>query len=216
MNRELKKLAKKKPVVVSIGDVAASGGYYIAVAGDRIFISPGSVTGSIGIWFGKVVITELLDRLGITRTTFERGKNASLMSTDRKLTAEELEGVRERLQVYYDVFVERVAEGRNKKAAEVEELAQGRVWSGSRALESGLADESGGSYEALQYLKAQAGIASTRPVTLVHYPRKSMSEALAASLTGASAQGGLADTFEQIALGIMGTHLWAVDPWLLD
>lgn len=216
MNRELKKLAKKKPVVVSIGDVAASGGYYIAVAGDRIFLSPGSVTGSIGIWFGKVVITELLDRLGIGRTKFERGKNASLMSTDRKLTAEELEGVRVRLQVYYDIFVQRVAEGRDKKAAEVEELAQGRVWSGRRALENGLADESGGSYEALQYLKSQAGIASSRPVTLVHYPRKSMSEAFAASLTGASASDNLTDTIEQIALQVLGTHLWAVDPWLLQ
>jgi len=214
MNRELKKLAKKKPVVVSIGNMAASGGYYVAVAGDRIFISPGSVTGSIGIWFGKVVITELLDKLHITRSHFSRGKNASLMSMDRKLTPDELEEVRSRLQVYYDVFVERVVEGRKKTKEDVEKLAQGRVWSGQRAVESGLADEIGGSLEALQYLKSRAGLDASRPVTLVHYPRKSMSEALASSLTGASASGSLADTLQEIVLQLAGTNLWAIDPWL--
>jgi len=217
MNRALARVAAVKPVAVSMGNTAASGGYYLAVAGHRIFAMPGTVTGSIGIWFGKVVATGLLDKLKIRRVQMDRGKNASLLSYDRRLTPEELEEATQRMAETYQLFIQRVSEGRNMTPAQVETLAQGRVWSGQRAVENGLADEQGGALEALAWLKNRLGMPADRRIELVHYPLKSFGERLAEAFTGAAAgsavQSEMAAMLESLAR-LADTGTWAMDPWL--
>ncbi len=217
INRALRDLALVKPLVVSIGNVAASGGYYAAVASDRIFIMPGSVTGSIGIFFGKVVASELLDKLRIRRYRFDRGRNASILSLDRRLTDEEMKEVLTRISDLYDLFLSRVAKARGKKKEEVDALGQGRVWSGERAVGNGLADEEGGVLEALAYLKAQAGIAPDREVKLRYFPRPGFSQLIQQAITGSSAEtGDEAENLLQLIEMITTTYTWAIDPWLAD
>jgi protease-4 len=217
MNRALLELAKRKPLVVSVGNVAASGGLYLAVASPEIFVSTGSVTGSIGIWFGKIVASGLLDKLQVHRTDFRRGRNAGLLDLDRRLTEEELGAMASRLQEMYDLFLDRVGEGRELSREEVEKSAQGRVWTGSDALERKLADTEGGCLEALDSLRHRARIDADQPVEIVYYPQPTLQELLSRTFTGAgaatTAQESLEGLFQFIAeLG--PTHLWAVDPWL--
>jgi protease IV len=215
MNRSLTELASKKPVVVSIGNMAASGGYYVAVAGQRIFISSGSVTGSIGVWFGRVVISGLLDRLGVSRTSFTRGKNAGVMNMDYRLNEEQMGIAQARIQEIYELFRSRVAAGRKRTVEEIEELAQGRVWTGKGALENGLADSEGGCLEALEYVLKEVGIDSERKVELVYYPQRTFGQ-MVRSMGGAE----LSEEW-LVELGSVIRHLtmttsWAIDPWLAN
>lgn len=181
LNRKVRAAAKRKPLVVSIGSYAASGGYYAAAPAPRIFILPGSITGSIGVVYGKPVISGLLDLLKIRREHSVRGKHADLESLDRRLSDEELAHVREQLGALYELFMERVAEGRKMKPERVRSLAQGRVWLGAEALKNGLADQDGGVLEALEYLLDQVGDRRAHPPELVYLPRTSL---LAAILGG--------------------------------
>ena len=144
-------LAKKvKPVVVSMGDVAASGGYYIACAANKIYASPNTITGSIGV-FGVMFNGQkfLNNKLGITIDTVKTGKHSDLGSIYRPLTADERAVIQQEVEHVYDVFTKKVAEGRKKTQAEIDSIGQGRVWSGTDAMKIGLIDAFGGLNDAI-------------------------------------------------------------------
>ncbi len=148
-----------KPVVVSMGEVAASGGYYVASAADAIVAEPVTLTGSIGVVGGKLNLEGLYRRLGIGREGVERGARAGLFSESRGFTADEAQTLRRTMQESYRTFVARVAEGRGLAQSAVEAVAQGRVWSGQRARTLGLVDRAGGPLEAIAEARARAELA---------------------------------------------------------
>jgi protease-4 len=165
--RELIRAKEKgKPVVASMGDVAASGGYYVAVAADEIYAEPSTITGSIGVFIGKFDLEELYHSLGLRFVTNKRGKSADLFSSARAMTEEERRMMQQWVDVFYEQFVERVAQGRHLPRERVGELARGRVWSGQQAVERGLIDKLGGLREAIQAAKVRAGIAPEELVVL--------------------------------------------------
>ncbi len=167
---QLKRLAKKKPLVFSMSDVAASGGYYMAMTGDPIIAYPGTITGSIGVIYGKANLRGLYAKLGMNREILKRGRYADLDSAFQPLTPEGRARLRETIDFIYDGFLKRVAEGRRKKREEIEPFAQGRVWSGLRAREHGLVDETGGLDEAVALLRRKAGIPDEELIRLSVYP----------------------------------------------
>ncbi len=150
--RAVKQLDKHKPVVISLGPIAASGGYYLAAAGRRIFAEPGSLTGSIGVVAGKVNGSRLLGELGVYREEVERGRFAGMSSPWRAFSEAERGKLRESMEACYELFLQRVAEGRRMSRDEVHSIAQGRVWTGTRAHQIGLVDSLGGPAEALATL----------------------------------------------------------------
>ncbi len=158
MHRELVRLRAEKPVVASLADVAASGGYYLAAAADEIHAEDASVTGSIGVVGGKVDLSKLYERLGVVKETVERGARSGIYSEDRAFSPPERRVLRRELGEIYDIFLRRVADGRRLDRAEVERIAQGRVWSGAHAVEIGLVDRLGGPLEALVRARRRAGL----------------------------------------------------------
>lgn len=168
--REMNLLTKKKPLVVSFSDVAASGGYYIAMTGDTILAYPGTYTGSIGVVFGKPALRGLYNKLGITKDMITRGRFAAIDSDYRPLTQEEILKLEEGVAASYRDFVAKVAKSRRKSYEEVHQVAQGRVWLGSQAKPRGLVDELGGLDRAIELVKQKAKIPAAEKVTLVPYP----------------------------------------------
>jgi protease-4 len=161
----------KKPVVVSMGDVAASGGYYIACNANKIVAEPTTITGSIGVFLGKPVIKGLYDWLGVTNEYVLRGKNAGLFRETEKFTPEErAKMVEQTNSIYFDNFVPKVAKGRNKSVEEVNTLGQGRVWTGTQAKANGLIDEFGGLEKAISIAKELAGLPADEDVRRVVFP----------------------------------------------
>ncbi len=170
--REMNLLSKKKPVVISMSDSAASGGYYMAMTGDPIVAYPGTLTGSIGVVFGKPNLHGLYDKLGIDKDTLKRGRFADLDSDYQPLSDEGRTKLREGIDENYRAFVTKVATARKRKFEDVEPLAQGRVWLGDQAKDRGLVDQLGGIDKAIEVVKQKAGIAKDTKVTLVAYPPK--------------------------------------------
>ena len=168
--REVKELSRRKPVVISMSDVAASGGYYIAMSGDPIVAYPGTLTGSIGVVYGKPDLSGMHEKLGINVEILKRGRYADVDSTSQPLTPEGRAKLREGIDAIYKGFVERVAAGRKRPYEEIEKLAQGRVWLGSQAKANGLVDELGGLNQSLALLKKKAGIAEGDSVRIILYP----------------------------------------------
>ncbi len=166
----LKRLSKKKPVVFSMSDVAASGGYYMAMTGDPIVAYPGTITGSIGVIYGKVNLRGLYGKLGINKEILKRGRFADLDSDFQKLTPEGRAKLRETIDFIYAGFLKRVAEGRKKKVEDIEPFAQGRVWSGTRAREHGLVDATGGIDAAVALMRQKTGVKEDEPVRLAVFP----------------------------------------------
>jgi protease-4 len=166
--REVMLTQKKKKVYVSMGDVAASGGYYIATPADRIFAEPTTITGSIGV-FGMIPYTGqmLENKLGIT---FDRVQthNHAVMSTNRKLTPDELAMVQEEVNGIYTQFMERVAKGRKLSLTRVNQIARGRVWTGKDALSIGLVDELGNLSDVIAYAKKQI---KQKDAKVLYYPK---------------------------------------------
>ena len=160
-----------KPVVVSMGDVAASGGYFISMAADAIVAQPGTVTGSIGVLTGKPVISEMLGKAGITTDSVVLGPHAAMFSTSAPFTEQEWQIVDRWLDHIYADFTGKVAAGRGLTADRVHELAKGRVWIGADAHDSGLVDELGGIDDAARIARTRAGLPACAP--LVPYPRLS-------------------------------------------
>ncbi|MDP6125503.1 MAG: signal peptide peptidase SppA, partial [Candidatus Latescibacteria bacterium] len=159
-----------KPVIVSMGDVAASGGYYVACAADTILAPPGAVVGSIGVFSGKMVMTDLYSKLGINTVILKRGRNADVYSSQQSLTDEQWEMLRKGVRDVYDVFVDRVAEGRNMNAADVDSLGRGRFYSGESALKYGLVDQLGGLYDALDIALEMAELEDASLLVLPETP----------------------------------------------
>jgi protease-4 len=170
--REMRETRRRKPVIVSMGDVAASGGYYIAMAGDVIVAEPGTITGSIGVFGGKFTLRGLYDKLGISKEIVTRGKSAALFSDYRPWDDEERARIRAMMESFYRDFVGRVAEHRGKTYDEADALAQGRVWSGAEARQHGLVDRLGGLETAIGVAKEKAGIAPAQDVALVVLPAR--------------------------------------------
>jgi protease-4 len=177
--REVQLTRRVKPVVASMGDYAASGGFYVAMGADAIVAEPGTITGSIGVFSGKFSMRGLYGKLGISQETVQRGRNASLFSSYEPWNDEQRAKVRALNQAFYDTFVSKAAEGRHKTAAEIEELAQGRVWTGREAAASGLVDALGGLDEAVRLARQRARIPAGQGVQLVVLPEtKGFFEAL--------------------------------------
>ena len=161
----------KKPVVVSMGDVAASGGYYIACNANKIVAQPSTVTGSIGVFLGKPVVKGLYDWLGVTNEYILRGKNAGLFRETEKWTPEErAKMVDQTNSIYFDNFIPKVAKGRNKSVEEANTLGQGRVWTGTQAKANGLIDEFGGLEKAIDIAKQLANLPAEKDVKRVILP----------------------------------------------
>ncbi|MBW2313103.1 MAG: signal peptide peptidase SppA [Deltaproteobacteria bacterium] len=186
--RSIMLVREKKPVVVSMGDVAASGGYYMAAAGDAVLAEAGTITGSIGVVGGKLDVSGLYERLGIGRESVERGARAGLESETRSFTPDEREALRSDMRGLYDLFLERVAEGRGLPADAVARCAQGRVWSGDAARGHGLVDALGGPLEALVEVRRRAGLTEGERIVLELHPRMPRFEGLR-SLVGLSSGG---------------------------
>jgi protease IV len=172
MLREVRLLSKKKPTVISFSDTAASGGYYIAMTGDPIVSYPNTVTGSVGVVYGKINLRSLYDKIGVNKEILVRGANAAIDSDYTPLTEQARAKLREGIDEIYHEFVSRVAEGRKKKWSEVEPLAQGRAWLGSQAKQNGLVDELGGLDKSIELLKKKVGLRPDERVELVPYPPK--------------------------------------------
>jgi protease-4 len=180
--QSLKELARKKPVVISMSDVAASGGYYISMTGDPVVAYPGTITGSIGVIYGKVNLKGLYDKLGISTDTLKRGRFADIDSETQPLSPEARKKLRESIESIYNGFLKRVADGRRTTADKIEPLAQGRVWLGNDALRIHLVDELGGIDRAIEVLQRKARLPLDREARLVVFPgRKSFWERLMGS-----------------------------------
>ncbi|MGH7550161.1 MAG: signal peptide peptidase SppA [Gemmatimonadota bacterium] len=209
----IERLAEQLPVVISMGDVAASGGYYIAAAGDWIVASPSTITGSIGV-FGVIFnAQETWDKLGVSWDSVKTNPAADFPTMIRPLNETERETFRSVIADIYRSFVERVAEGREMSVAEVDRVAQGRVWTGAQALRQGLVDAVGGLDAALAAAREEAGIAADAPLELRIYPApeglvERLRDALALRSLGEGAAPRAAAGVEQAmalaALGKMG------------
>jgi protease-4 len=145
------RVAKDKPVIISVGNMAASGGYYLACSGERIFADPAAIVGSIGVVGGKFVTKDLYDKMGITTQTFSRGKNADLFGSDTEFTDKQRKMVQGWMTETYDQFTQRVMSTRGNKIAKIEDVAQGRVFIADQAKDLGLVDEIGGLDKAIAY-----------------------------------------------------------------
>lgn len=167
----LKKLAAEKPVVISMSNVAASGGYYVsALPGMPILATGSTITGSIGVLGGKFALGELYSKLGVKKEIIARGKRASYHSDYMEYTAEELEKLNEDIEAFYKDFVTKMAECRGRPYEDIDAVAQGRVWTGRQALEHGLADKRGGLLAALAEIRVRLNLDEEAPLGLIHEP----------------------------------------------
>ena len=168
--RAVERAAKKKPIVASLANTAASGGYYVACAADKVLAHGMSLTGSIGVFGGKVVLEDLLRRQGLTVHTYSRGEHASMFDFDRPFQPGERLHLERMLEESYRTFVERVSTKRAIAAPEIASVAEGRVWSGLQARRIGLVDALGGYSAAARELRQLASIPAEEPLGLQAYP----------------------------------------------
>jgi protease-4 len=171
MWRQMNLLSKKKPLVISMSDLAASGGYYIAAPAETIVAQPSTLTGSIGVFGGKFVTGGLYEKLGLRIESTSIGKHAEMNSPARPFNADEVKKVDEHIRAVYDDFVGKVAESRKKPREEIHRIAQGRVWTGQQAKANGLVDELGGLDRAIALAKERADIGPAEEVEIVTYPQ---------------------------------------------
>ncbi|MCP4681902.1 MAG: signal peptide peptidase SppA [Desulfobacterales bacterium] len=186
--REVRKTSKTKKVIASMGGVAASGGYYIAAAANKIVAEPGTITGSIGVIMEFVLLKDLVNKIGIKFEVLKSGEFKDVGSPHREMTERDRELVNDLIADIQNQFVEAVAKGRNLDVEQVKEIADGRIFSGARAKELGLIDVLGNFQDAVEMAKEMAGIKGD--VTLV-YPKKSgieLWERLMDSAAGSVAQ----------------------------
>jgi protease-4 len=177
--REVKKARQHgKPVVASMGAVAASGGYYVSMGADAIVANAGTITGSIGVITGKLIARDLKDRLGVGSDAVRTNANADAWSINAPFTPEQHAQVEAEADLFYTDFVQRVADGRHLSVEAVEAVARGRVWTGADALEHGLVDELGGLRTAVRRAKVLAGLDQDDKVRIAGYPSSSLWEFL--------------------------------------
>jgi protease-4 len=160
----------KKPIVASMGDVAASGGYYISMGAKKIFAAPSTITGSIGVVGGKLAMTGLFNKVGITTETIERGKNSGMFSSTGKFTESQRDVVKKMMEDMYGQFTSKAAKGRNMPVEKLRKLAGGRVYSGRQAKDNGLIDELGTLHDAIAEAKKLAGLDASTAVRIEALP----------------------------------------------
>ena len=171
---------RSRPLIVSMSDLAASGGYYIAMPGDVIVAQPATLTGSIGIYGGKIVVGGTMDKLGVTREAITSGANADIYSPFDTFSPEQRATLQRYMEGFYDNFVGKAADARKRTREQIHEVAQGRVWTGRQARDRGLVDELGGLDTAIAIAKQRAKIPAGEDVELVVYPqRRSLYETFA-------------------------------------
>jgi protease-4 len=170
--KAVKEAAEKKPVIASVVDLGASGGYYITTPVDSFFAASGSLVGSIGIFAGKFNIRGLYDKLNLKSESVRIGDNATLFSIMDPWTKQEKNIIFKIINDFYVDFVQKVADARGKTYEQIDNLGQGHVWTSEQALENGLVDNVGGFYEALKAAKETAGIDAEESVRLSYYPKK--------------------------------------------
>ena len=201
------------PVVVSMGDVAASGGYYISMAADVIVAQPGTVTGSIGVLTGKPVVGAALSRAGVTSDLVTQGEHAAMFSPQHPFSSDEWTLVNDWLDHIYADFTGKVAEGRGMTQPQVHELARGRVWTGADAVERGLVDELGGIERAATIARKRAGLPASaelrvyprpRPLDRLRPPSSSQSATAAAASLLADTWGPVSQLAARAGLGTRG------------
>ena len=175
---------KGKPVIASFSDVAASAGYYVAASADSIVSDPGTLTGSIGVFALRPVLAGLLDKVGVTVDALTRGRHADFNLTTQKLPPAALARLQTGVLDAYQLFLSRVATGRDMTVEDVDAIGQGRVWTGAQAFERGLVDELGGIYSAVRRAKLAAGLNADDDVYLIPFPaQKSLSEQIFEALS---------------------------------
>lgn len=167
-------MAEKKPVIASLGDVAASGGYYIAAGATEIVAEPATLTGSIGVVGGKLVFSEAAKKLGVTSERLATGRRAGMLSPLRPFTDEEHETVQTLMNKTYHLFVDRVSKGRGMPKEKVLAVAEGRVWTGRDARKGGLVNEMGGLQYAIERARTLASLPAGTPVKIVPKPKSLM------------------------------------------
>jgi protease-4 len=170
--REIMLCKGKKPFIVSMSDVAGSGGYFIACPGDVILADPGTMTGSIGVISGKFNLSGLYKKIGFSTQILKRGEHSDFYTTYRGFTEEERNIVQRQTKEFYDDFVDKVAQGRNKSFEDIDKIGRGRVWTGNQAKANGLVDELGGLKEAISIAKKRAGIKEESLVEIVTLPKR--------------------------------------------
>tara|TARA_B100000686_G_scaffold61980_1_gene66568 strand:- start:3411 stop:5114 length:1704 start_codon:yes stop_codon:yes gene_type:complete len=208
MWRELELASAEKPLIVSMSDLAASGGYYIAAPADVIVAHPGTLTGSIGVYGGKYVAGGTLEKLGVNVEVVTDGAHADLFSPTTQFSESAREAVQAQIDDTYERFLQVVADGRELSRDQVHQMAQGRVWTGRQAHDNGLVDELGGFHRAIEVAKTEAGIAADSPVELVTYPQpRSFFEVLRSSFgvdTRRGALGVLISPFADMFRAVLG------------
>jgi protease-4 len=208
--REIILTKEKKPVIVSMSDVAGSGGYHISCAADTIISMPGTYTGSIGVVTGKLSLEGLYEKIGFSIETVKRGKHADFYTTTREFSEEEREVVQRQIDEFYSEFVSLVAKHRRMSYQEVHAVAQGRVWTGRQAKENGLVDMLGGLNLALAVAKERAGIDEDVKIEIVTYPKRKMFPGLGSGV-GLFTSSGIREIMEELKKN----NLFADDPILL-
>jgi len=213
--REVRLLEESNiPVIVSMSSTAGSGGYYIAMGARRIVSQPSTITGSIGVLFGKFDLSGLYEWLGMDIDRIKLAANADLLSPFSSLTPEQREQVEGLMLAVYDEFVHKAAEGRGTTFEELEPKARGRIYTGAQAVESGWVDELGGFTKAVQAMKEELGLAETDYIELQIYPRpKSFWEALASNeLFQVRAPAALNEYFEEQLRRLELPSAWLLIP----
>ena len=173
MWHELMRLRTQMPIIISMGDVAASGGYFLALAGDQVFAEEGTITGSIGVIAGKAVLQNLYSTLGVKKEILTRGRRAALFSDYLAIAPPEQARLELEVQAFYQDFLEKVADCRGLSPTSVEPHAQGRVWTGRQAWARGLVDTIGGLEEAIGAAKQRIGVPKSWPVRVERFPQPS-------------------------------------------
>ncbi|MBV8551497.1 MAG: signal peptide peptidase SppA [Acidobacteriaceae bacterium] len=176
---ELKLLSKAKPLVISMSDVAASGGYFISMTGNPVLAYPDTITGSIGVLYARPNFRGLFDKVGVSEDSLTRGKLADMDALDQPLSDAALQKLHEQIEATYKSFVSKVAAARNKSFVQIDTVAQGRVWMGAQADQNGLVDQLGGFDQAVALVRKEAKLPPSGETNLVMYPpRRSLIDIL--------------------------------------
>lgn len=187
MWRELKLLREKKPLIVSMGSVAASGGYYVASASRDVYALPLTLTGSIGVFYGKADVSGLLSKIGVTVDTYKTAPRADGESMFRGFTPDETKELEHKVDQFYQVFLDRVAEGRGMRKEDVDAVGKGRVWTGQQAFQRHLVDHLGGLREALEAAREAASLPSDAPVVEMPAEHETLGQKLLSVVVGEEA-----------------------------
>ncbi|MCK6570691.1 signal peptide peptidase SppA [Myxococcota bacterium] len=217
MWRAVRRLAAEKPVIASMGDYAASGGYYVASAAHGIVAAPGTLTGSIGVIAAKPVAEGLFAKLGIAHARFERGPQSTMYSPARRFTEAQRGAVERSIRHFYALFLRRVGEGRARSPESVQPVAEGRVWTGAQALAHGLVDRVGDEQVAIDWLAERAGVPLDKSWLVLLQPRVRWMRRLLPALPGragalATVLPELADLAELATLARAGDTPLAISP----